>query len=70
MSFSETLRSIRKSLNLSQQAFAKELGVSFATINRWEGGLQRPSPLALQALISYCQMKGIAATTVKNLKQQ
>lgn len=32
------LRAIRAKLNLTQEQLAERLGVSFATVNRWEGG--------------------------------
>ena len=34
----DTLRAIRASLQLTQTELAERLGVSFATVNRWEGG--------------------------------
>ena len=40
---SKTLRSL---LGLSQEDFAHEIGVSFATVNRWENGKALPSKLA------------------------
>ena len=42
---------IRKSMGLSQNAFAVRLGVMFVTVNRWENGRQKPSPLALEKLL-------------------
>ena len=39
MTFSEKVKSARLQLFLSQEKLAKELGVSFATINRWERGI-------------------------------
>lgn len=50
---------MRESLGLSQQALADELGASFTSVNRWENEQQRPSPLALKALIVFYQGKGI-----------
>ena len=32
------IRNLRKAVLLSQESFAKELGVSFSTVNRWEMG--------------------------------
>ena len=37
------LRAIRARLNLTQEQLAERLGVSFATVNRWEGGINRPA---------------------------
>ena len=45
-SFSALIKEIRKQLELSQEDLARELGVSFATINRWENGQTSPSKLA------------------------
>lgn len=36
MSFAEAIKQIRKKTFLSQESFAKEIGVSFSTVNRWE----------------------------------
>ncbi|MCC6533590.1 MAG: DUF3883 domain-containing protein [Burkholderiales bacterium] len=44
------IKKLRKSLGLTQQALAALLGVSFATLNRWENGQVRPSRLALGKL--------------------
>ncbi|MBI4369147.1 MAG: helix-turn-helix transcriptional regulator [Elusimicrobia bacterium] len=40
------LKKIRQQLSLSQEDLARELGVSFATVNRWENNQARPSKLA------------------------
>lgn len=38
MVYSEAIKTLRKKLILSQTEFAKLLGVSYATVNRWESG--------------------------------
>ncbi|GAB4324719.1 MAG: hypothetical protein Kow0074_17920 [Candidatus Zixiibacteriota bacterium] len=35
---------------LTQKKFAAKLGVTYPTINRWENGLAKPSPLALKQI--------------------
>ena len=40
------LRLLRTQLGLSQEQLARRLGVSFATVNRWESGRSRPSARA------------------------
>ena len=47
---SKEIKEIRESLKLTQEQFAHKLGVTFVTINRWEAGLAKPSPLAIRAL--------------------
>jgi predicted ATPase/DNA-binding CsgD family transcriptional regulator/DNA-binding XRE family transcriptional regulator len=44
------LRTLRGNLGLSQEQLARRLGVSFATVNRWESGRTRVSDRALAAL--------------------
>lgn len=44
--FSTKVKSLRAELKLSQEDLAKALGVSFATVNRWENARTQPSKLA------------------------
>jgi len=44
--YSALVREVRKQLAISQEDLARELGVSYTTINRWEKGLSKPSKLA------------------------
>jgi len=48
------VKEIRKQLGLSQEDLARELGVSFATVNRWENGQVSPSKLAKAQLNAFC----------------
>ncbi len=50
MDIQSTLRAIRARLDLTQQELADRLGVSFATINRWEGGTTKPQKAAREAI--------------------
>ena len=59
MSFSEKVKYVREKLELSQEDLAHELGVSFATINRWENGSYNPSRLAKKAFEDFCANKNI-----------
>lgn len=55
MSFAERVKYVRTLLKLSQEELAHKLGVSFATINRWENGSYNPSRLALKAFDDFCK---------------
>ena len=44
------VRELRKRTGLTQEKFAAKLGVTFPTINRWENGRTKPSPLAMQKI--------------------
>lgn len=46
------LRAIRSKLNLTQEQLAERLGVSFATVNRWEGGSNLPQKAAREVIIA------------------
>ena len=46
MKSSDIIKDIRSRLNLSQTELADKLGVSFATVNRWEKGHRTPSQIA------------------------
>jgi len=48
--FPERIKRMRSGLGLTQQALADRLGVSFATVNRWENGLTKPSQLSWSQL--------------------
>jgi DNA-binding transcriptional regulator YiaG len=38
----ESIRAIRDALGVSQEAFARRVGVAYNTVNRWEKGKSLP----------------------------
>ena len=48
------VKEVRRQLALSQEDLARELGVSFATVNRWENGKSQPSKLAKAQFDNFC----------------
>ncbi|MCC5610910.1 helix-turn-helix domain-containing protein [Nostoc sp. CHAB 5834] len=46
----KTIRDLRLLFGLTQEQFAAKLGVTFSTINRWENGRSKPSPLAMKKI--------------------
>ena len=54
MKSSDIIKDIRSRLNLNQMEFAEKLGVSFATLNRWENGHHEPSKIALGNIKRLC----------------
>lgn len=42
------IRELRSKLGLTQEQFAAKIGVTFSTVNRWENGKGKPSPLAMK----------------------
>lgn len=51
---SDLIARIRRQLALSQEDLARQLGVSFATVNRWETGRCEPSRLAKVQIQNFC----------------
>jgi putative transcriptional regulator len=49
------VKEIRQQLSLSQEDLARELGVSYATVNRWENDQAKPSKLARAQLDAFCE---------------
>ena len=56
-----TLQAIRARLDLTQEQLAERLGVSFATVNRWEGGITTPQRAARTAIAALAAEAGIDA---------
>jgi len=54
-SFPMLVKKIREQLTLSQEDLARQLGVSYATVNRWENGQSKPSKLAKVQFVAFCK---------------
>ena len=59
MKFSEKVKYARMKLLLTQEALAKELGVSYATICRWEKENREPQIVSQGKFYAFCESKGI-----------
>lgn len=57
--YSKLLLKIRVSMNLSQEALAERLNVSFATINRWENEQYEATRRHIQQILDLCDEVGI-----------
>ena len=44
------IKQLREVLGMTQEELAREMGVSFSTVSRWETGRGSPSPLARRRL--------------------
>ncbi|MBW1997693.1 MAG: helix-turn-helix transcriptional regulator [Deltaproteobacteria bacterium] len=49
------IKEVRRQLSISQEDLARELGVSYATVNRWENRQTKPSRLARAQLDAFCE---------------
>ena len=63
MEFSQAIKQIRCRSLLSQEDFAKRIGVSFTTVNRWEAGKSKPSFKDLRNIDDYCKKENISFNT-------
>ena len=59
MEFKDKLIYARAVLKYSQAKMAKELGVSYATINRWENGNNAPSKTMIVLFDNFCKQHNI-----------
>ncbi len=59
MNFADNVKQVRLQLKMTQEDLAHELGVSFATVNRWENGSYNPSRLAKKTFENFCKAKNI-----------
>ena len=69
MTIDEILKSIRKELNISQETLARDLNVSFATLNRWENNRAKPSRLAMVQIKEYATQNGASGEVIAALEQ-
>ena len=57
--FANQVKNVRTQLEMSQKKLANALGVSFATINRWENSRNEPSQLAKNLMRQMMEKQGI-----------
>lgn len=70
MSFSNDIRKIRHKCLMSQSDFANALGVSFATVSRWESGKSKPNFKTMKLINSFCETRGIDFDVSKQLLEE
>lgn len=69
MDFSQLVKKVRQTLDISQEDLARFLGVSFATINRWENGRTVPNRLSQECFYAFCKKQGIDDAILVNLRR-
>lgn len=55
MLIASKIRTLREKFLLTQEDFAKELGVAPSTVNRWETGKARPNMAAMRNIKAFCE---------------
>ena len=59
MEFKDKVFQLRMELNMSQETLARDLGVCYATGNRWEKGNSTPRPQQVYAFEKYCEKRNV-----------
>ena len=67
MSLSEEIKRIRQHSFFSQEAFARELNVSFSSVNRWEGGRSKPNIAAMKSIKAFCESHNIDFSNLEKM---
>lgn len=65
MDYSKLSKELREKLILSQAELAELLGVSFASVNRWEIGHHEPTIKSKRKIVVLCKKHKIKIDTVK-----
>ena len=68
MTLSESLKNIRNVLSISQEQLARDLNVSYTTLNRWENNRTSPSRLAKMRIADYCSEKNLSQEIINAFK--
>ena len=67
MTFADKVKFVRMKLYLSQAQLAKEIGVSFATVNRWESKGYEPQLASVGRFNDFCEKHGITFDNTNDL---
>ena len=59
MKLSDKIRVLREKFLMTQEDFAKELGVASSTVNRWETGKARPNIAAMRNIKGFCEERDL-----------
>ena len=55
MEYSKLIKELREKMILSQAELAELLGVSFASVNRWEQGHHEPTIKSKRKIVALCK---------------
>lgn len=59
LDYARLLKALRRERDLTQEALAHELGVTFATVNAWENARRRPMPFLARRLAEIATAAGL-----------
>lgn len=70
LDYGRLIKALRRERNLTQEALAHELGVTYATVNGWENGRRRPMPFLAKRLVQVAHEAGIEVTAFEGPEGQ
>ena len=53
------VKTMRQKLEQTQEQFAREVGVTFSTVNQWENGRRKPQPFLVNRLLEMAAQHGL-----------
>ncbi len=59
MDYKKLVKKLREKLIITQTELAELLGVSFASINRWETGKHEPTTKVKRKIVNLCKENGV-----------
>ncbi len=64
--YADAILKLRTHFHMSQEEFVKFIGVSFASVNRWENGIHEPTKLAKVKIMQLIEDNYVKVKEVKN----
>ena len=65
LTFPEQVKAVRIFLQLTQTELAEQIGISYATVSRWERENRTPHLAMVGKFYSFCMRNGIEINTIK-----
>ena len=62
----DEIKKLRTRCFLTQEEFARKIGVAFSTVNRWEQGKSKPNFVAMKNIKAFCEENNIAYTDIED----
>ncbi len=68
--FPSLLKALRQMRELTQEQLAREIGVSFSTVNVWENGRRHPQPFLANKIEELARAAGLDPEEFKDADDQ
>lgn len=68
--FPSLVRDLRQARGLTQEQLAREVGVTFSTVNGWENGRHQPIPALASRLVAMAEKAGVRRPLLSSPKER